>query len=341
MIKHNILVVDDDTIILESISDVLSNQQYTIVTVTNGIDALEILNNPNCKIDLIISDIAMPELTGFDILSKIARTPSLNHIPVILLSANNDKDIIRKGFRYGAVEFLDKPFRNAELLSIVHETLDDDQEIRKTNIQKAKHLIGLQKTLKNVSYINSHSLRHSNSKVLQLLDLVREKQMHAEDALEIIGKMGEEIDTTSKLLQEIMDSRLDILKQKLTYFKLKESSNIWFIDDDGLINLIHQKIVGAFLKVNIKTFLFAKDALNLIEEGTEKPDVIFLDINMPQISGFDFLDYLEEKGIQIPVVMLSSSIQKEDIDKSLAYENVVTYLTKPLRKDTLELLSYE
>ncbi|MFD2532925.1 response regulator [Gracilimonas halophila] len=338
---HQILVVDDDDLVLQSITDVLGDAGYLVHTAKNGTEALNKINDPKTHYDLVISDIAMPNLSGFDLLKKANSSPNRYYIPFILLSANNNKEFVKKGFKNGAVEFLDKPFNNAELLKSIDDVLINEQATNNRNVARIKKLNGLQDTIQKLNHLNSHKLRHSNSKVLHIIEMVKHDQLDIEKAFDLIGEMGIEIDQYSKKIQKIMDDRLEKLKQKLSLIKIDRKSILWFIDDDELTNILHSRIMELLLNIHIHTFLDPKEAVEQLEQSNRPPDVIFLDLNMPGISGFDFLDIMKEKNFNIPVVILSSSIQKSDIDRSLLYDNVVTYLNKPLNKKTLTLLTNE
>lgn len=340
-----ILVVDDDALTLESIADVLGNVNYTskrvvyeLLLARNGSEALKILFDSQISIDLVITDISMPDLSGFDLLARITNSSELQHIPVILLSGNSDKEHIKNGFRKGAIEFIDKPFNNYELIETVAEILHPQKEYIKVNIQRRNDFFNLKNTMREISHINSHETRHNNAKIIQLLEMVKEQQLDKEEALELINELGLAIDLTTKKIQYIMTFRLNNLKHRLAELKLTKTSVIWFIDDDELWNMVHKKLVSISIDLETKSFFNAKKALELLENTTEYPDVIFLDLMMPEMTGFEFLDALQNNGINVPVVVLSSSIQDSDIDKSLTYDNVVTYLTKPLKKENLLLL---
>lgn len=110
-----ILIVDDEQVIVESIHKICGFLNHSVITATSSTEALEILNRK--KISLIVADIMMPEVNGFDFLSEIIR---LNiPTPVILTSGNASLDIIHRSFSLGAIDFLPKPFSFDELESFI------------------------------------------------------------------------------------------------------------------------------------------------------------------------------------------------------------------------------
>ena len=116
-----ILVVDDTPANLEVIIDTLSSAQYSVSAVTSGNRALKQLqrNAPS----LILLDIQMPEMDGFETCQHIKANPDTANIPIIFITATSDTESIVKGFSLGAVDYLTKPFRETELLARVHTHL--------------------------------------------------------------------------------------------------------------------------------------------------------------------------------------------------------------------------
>ena len=114
----NILVVDDDKEIVESISLFLMGEGYTIVKAYNGIEALEALNEK--EIHLMILDIMMPKLDGIKTLMKLRET---KNIPVIMLSAKSEDVDKILGLSIGADDYVTKPFNPSELVARVKSHL--------------------------------------------------------------------------------------------------------------------------------------------------------------------------------------------------------------------------
>ena len=110
--KKDILIVDDDSDILELLSFHLSND-YNVVCANDGSEALVKLNS---NFDLIILDVMMPVLNGFDVCKTIKKNPETSNIPVIFLTAKSTTDDEYKGLNIGAVDYIVKPISIKTLL---------------------------------------------------------------------------------------------------------------------------------------------------------------------------------------------------------------------------------
>ncbi|GAB1446470.1 MAG: response regulator [Cyclobacteriaceae bacterium] len=123
---------------------------------------------------------------------------------------------------------------------------------------------------------------------------------------------------------------------------------VMLIDDNEIDNLINQKMIeAAALTKNIYTHTGAKSAIEFLR-NMEKleiadevlPDVIFLDIDMPLMDGFQFLDEFEKLSNKTKktckIIMLTSSINPQDSDRAKKYGNVKLYLNKPLSHESIQ-----
>ncbi|CAD5268657.1 MAG: response regulator [Imperialibacter sp.] len=128
---------------------------------------------------------------------------------------------------------------------------------------------------------------------------------------------------------------------------------VMLIDDNEIDNLINQKMIEAStLSENIYVHTGAKSAIEFLR-NIEKlgaaghsilPQIIFLDIDMPLMDGFQFLDEFEKFRVETKdicnIVMLTSSINPQDVNKSKKYNYVKKYINKPLTQDTLEKIKF-
>lgn len=119
--KKRILAVDDAAFILSRITDALG-KHYDMVTVNSGSRALKYLDKN--KPDLILLDIRMPVRDGFDILREIRAMEDRADIPIIMLTAIEDKQSVMKGIELGVRDYILKPFTPEDLFERVQRVLE-------------------------------------------------------------------------------------------------------------------------------------------------------------------------------------------------------------------------
>jgi adenylate cyclase len=119
-----ILVVDDTPANIQALAATLKEKGYQISVATNGRQALEVVGR--VRPDLILLDVMMPEMDGFEACRRLKASDATRDIPVIFLTARTEIDDIVKGFELGAVDYVSKPFNAHELLARVntHLTMD-------------------------------------------------------------------------------------------------------------------------------------------------------------------------------------------------------------------------
>ena len=109
---------------------------------------------------------------------------------------------------------------------------------------------------------------------------------------------------------------------------------IMLVDDQKMANFINKKLIEVtHFAEKIVDYTLPNVALSDIEK--EKPDLIFLDLNMPEINGWSFLDAMKEKNNKTHVVIVTSSTSVLDKEKAQSYTQVVDFLIKPLTKSTI------
>ncbi len=123
MPSASILLVDDELINLKVYRALLGKEDYDLVAVDSGTEALEIVT-ANPTFDLILLDVAIPDLDGIEVCRRLKSAPSTAHIPIVLVSGFRiDDDSIREGMAVGADGYLTKPIDDVALRSWVKATL--------------------------------------------------------------------------------------------------------------------------------------------------------------------------------------------------------------------------
>ena len=125
-----ILAVDDEKHIVRLVQINLQKEGHEVATANTGKEALEVVSE--FAPDLIVMDVMMPEMDGFEALKKLKENPATKEIPVIMLTAKaQDADVFR-GWQSGADLYLTKPFNPAELLTFVKRLLQSTTVTEKT-----------------------------------------------------------------------------------------------------------------------------------------------------------------------------------------------------------------
>jgi len=117
MIK--VLLVEDEAALRETLEEILELNDFDVKIAESGEEALKVIDTwiP----DLIVSDIMMPGITGFDLIKKVHDQPTLKDIPFIFLSALASREDQNKGIEAGAKGYITKPFKSAELVALIKQ----------------------------------------------------------------------------------------------------------------------------------------------------------------------------------------------------------------------------
>ncbi len=130
-----ILLIEDDEKIRKTISILLNFKEYEIVTAENGNAGLQILKDK--KPDLVICDINLPDLSGYEILEEHKKKNFA--IPFIFLTAKNTIEDLRKGMRQGADDYIPKPFKVEDLLASIKTRLEKSEKLKEKIVQQKQN----------------------------------------------------------------------------------------------------------------------------------------------------------------------------------------------------------
>ncbi|MEM6502962.1 MAG: diguanylate cyclase [Cyanobacteria bacterium P01_C01_bin.89] len=135
-----VLVVDDAVGNLNLVGRILEQGNYETTFASHGVQALEQI--PMVQPDLIVLDLIMPDISGLEVCRKLKENPKTNNIPVIFLTASDNKKDLVEAFAYGAVDYITKPFSAPELLARVknHLELKHSRDLLKQAIAKLERL---------------------------------------------------------------------------------------------------------------------------------------------------------------------------------------------------------
>jgi len=167
--RQTIMIVDDTEINIDILVEALQDD-YEVIVAINGLDAIELLNDQ--KPDLILLDIIMPVIDGYNVLKTIKNNWELENIPVILLSAMTDSESKTKGFSLGAVDYITKPFEIIEVKARV-----------KTQLRLEKARLGLQR--QNI-VLEQEKADRSAELIIANKELIFQKKEKCQRAAELI-----------------------------------------------------------------------------------------------------------------------------------------------------------
>ncbi len=249
MTKPTILIVDDNQSNIKILVEFLC-KEFEIIVSMSGEEALSIVENE--KIDLILLDIFMPKMDGFEVCKRINENHEKYHIPIIFVTASNSDDDIEKGFKLGAVDYITKPFRKIEIISRVktHILLQDyknnledrvKEEIEKNKL-KEKIIFHQSKLISTGEMINSiahqwrQPLNSINSAVMGVDTLLMQKNIFCKE----INQKLEEIEIQTQYMSKTIEDFSNylnpnknkanhkikkIIKKSLTILRTKFSKN--------------------------------------------------------------------------------------------------------------------
>lgn len=197
--------------------------------------------------------------------------------------------------------------------------------------------------LKQISDIASFELRHEFSKILQILQTAKFQQNSLETYQQILADIESSANTMNHAILKISDevSFASSSNLALNKFLLNQAiEEIILIDDDHMINKLNTVIIRNVIpNMTVTVFDNIDEALEYLKNNPTHKRKIFLDLNFMGRNGWDFLEEYERMNQPWPVIILTSSIDHNDYEKSKKYSNVTHFITKPLTVPQFEELS--
>lgn len=176
--KYSILIVDDVPKNIQLLAQVLDDAGYAVKAAMNGKEALAAVEK--AVPDLILLDVMMPEMDGYETCNRLKEEKGLIEVPIIFLTAKNETEDVVKGFDLGAVDYVTKPFNAAELLSRVKTHVE---------LKKARATIDqISEERKELIHVLCHDMANPIGFVLSVIDMAKEDPSFYEDMKDNIEK---------------------------------------------------------------------------------------------------------------------------------------------------------
>lgn len=195
-VKQKILIVDDEKMNRELLTDLLKDD-YQIMVASSGKQVLKVTSNPEKCPDLILLDIQMPEMNGYEVCQKLKETNITKAIPVIFVTSMSDVSDESRGFDIGAVDYITKPFSPPILLARVKNHLE-----LKRSLQSEKRLNELKNKFLGMA---AHDLRNPLGAIRGLSELILTLPLSDEEKGEFINDIYKTSDQMLDLLNELLD----------------------------------------------------------------------------------------------------------------------------------------
>ncbi len=205
-IAPRILVVEDEESLANQLQITLEAEGYVAFWAKDGVDALTILQSQS--VDLILADVMMPRMDGFELCESIRRDSSLGAIPLVFLTARNSREDRLKGRELGADDFITKPFEIEELLAIVKTRIERTRQIRTTTEDGYAA-----KITRNLS----HELRTPITVIQGLVSLLEsERNLEPGTQKEFLKALRQ----NSKLLNKLVENFLHLARTESNSFEM-------------------------------------------------------------------------------------------------------------------------
>ena len=209
---NSILIVDDNKENIKVLGLALKEKEFNLTVAFNGPDALEVLDAT--EIDLVLLDVMMPGMDGFEVCKRIKSNEKTKEIPVIFITALTETNSIVKGFEVGGVDYLTKPFKKRELFARVETQLKIQNQKLKLEKQKQE----LEETIKSRDTLYSiiaHDIRSPLANIKSVLSALHSDMIDKESFQQLVASLQ----ITTSETYDLLENLLLWTKSKITELK--------------------------------------------------------------------------------------------------------------------------
>jgi DNA-binding response OmpR family regulator len=217
-----ILVIEDERPVRMNIVDLLSVEGFEAIGAENGRAGLQVVQEHT--IDLVICDILMPKMDGFEVLRTLNAERGMDMMPFIFLTAKSERTDIRQGMELGAYDYLTKPFTRSELLAAVNTQLKRYELMKQNYLVACQQIEGLQQQVKDLQQFTDAKDQLLNN----LIEELRNPLSNISMAIHLLKEAasGAQRDRYLKILQEEFSHEIALINQVTELQQLLTPANI-------------------------------------------------------------------------------------------------------------------
>lgn len=330
----SILVVEDDQTILKMIEAALTKVGYAVAPAQNGSDALDFaLSTPP---ELVLTDVVMPEMDGFELCQKLKRLSATSAIPVLILTALDDIKSVFKGFQKGADGYILKPFKVQEVLERIDELLVAAKKNQQQQVKPEKDV----EEMSLVEILRLCAQEH-------LTGAIRLTRLGQDDRIILQGGEITGVNLTNQpdeqFLQDILqwkwkegnfyveqeeDAELQEEQQEPVNVSDTEKPSILFVNQDSTFLKHFSGLLRA--RYTLSTVNNGKEGLECIQKHQERLDIVIVDLSSAGMEELDFLVQAKQLHPTLQPIILTSSISEEACSRA-SKRSHLCYLHKPVK----------
>jgi PAS domain S-box-containing protein len=215
--------------------------------------------------------------------------------------------------------------------------------------QNEEKILQQNEQIKEFAFLTAHRLRAPVASILGLIKIFDlDSNMNSDDVHEIIRRLRIATEELNYAVSEMNRSLEPLQINQSTENQMSSVSvinntarpaSIVLIDDDPIVNMVSKTLLQRnYPGIVIHAFLKAEEALQFLKTSKEQPSLILLDVVMPEMNGWQFLNEFQKLPLQPPVCMLSSSLRKSDHEEAKNYPSVVDFIIKPLDAEKIKVV---
>jgi CheY-like chemotaxis protein len=320
--KRLILFVEDSQTQALSVQFMLEKTgRFDVTLANNAMDALELLQEDPLP-DAIITDIVMPEITGFELTAAIRTDERLQEIPVLLTTSKSSQENMLESLKCGANSFIPKPLTES-LVSLLDYIIDNHELREDSNSDEVVMKVADQ----------THEISGSKAHIIDMLYstiiVAQDKSLKLEECF--------------KELKEVKSSLRELPKKHHSETPSKKSDNrnikILIVDDTDINRMICSRLLAS-LGYDHEVAENAQQVINMVKARYNDFDLIFSDCQMPEMDGFEMTRRIrtyekDHNYKQKPIIALTANVHEED--QNLCYDaGMNDFLSKPFRKNDID-----